>query len=76
VKTRGLAGKIKLVTFDTSQGLLDELKSGVIDAMIVQDPPKIGYEAVRTLVDKLNGRVPPKRIDLMPKVVRREDVKT
>jgi ribose transport system substrate-binding protein len=76
VKARGLAGKLKLVTFDSSEGLLEDLKSGVIDAMIVQDPQKIGYEAVRTLVDKLNGRQPPKQIDLMPKVLRREDVKT
>lgn len=74
IKGRGLAGKVKLVTFDSSDQLRQDLRDGVIDAMIVQDPQLIGYEAVRTLVEKLNGKQPPKRIDLNAKVVRKSDL--
>jgi len=34
----------------------------------VQDPFKIGYEAVRTLCVKLDGGNPPKRLDLAARV--------
>jgi ribose transport system substrate-binding protein len=34
----------------------------------------MGFESVRTIVDKLNGQTPPKRVDLSAKVVRREDL--
>ena len=50
------------------EGLLDDMKAGVIDALVVQNPHKIGYEAVKTIVDKLNGKTPSKRLDLGAKV--------
>lgn len=74
VKARGLAGKVKVVAFDASDNLVEDLKAGAIQAMVVQDPFQIGYEAVRTLVDKLDGKVPRKRIDLSAKVIYAEDV--
>jgi ribose transport system substrate-binding protein len=74
LKARGLSGKVKLVTFDSSEGLIEDLRGGTIDAMVVQDPQRMGYEAVRTLVDKLNGKQPPKRIDLTARVLRKADL--
>jgi len=74
LKSRNLAGKVKFVSFDSSDTLIDDLKAGVIDAMVVQDPFKMGFEAVKTLVDKLNGITPPKRIDLPARVVRKVDL--
>jgi ABC-type sugar transport system, periplasmic component len=74
IKARGLSGKIKLVSFDSSEGLIEDLKGGTIDAMIVQDPYKMGYEAVKTLADKLNGKTPPKRLDLAAVVVTKADL--
>jgi ribose transport system substrate-binding protein len=41
---------------------------------VVQDPFRMGFEAVKTLADKLNGKTPPKRIDLSAHLVRREDL--
>ena len=75
LKSRSLGGKIHLVGFDSSDGLLDDLKAGVIDALVVQDPHKIGYEAVKTIVDKLNGKTPSKRLDLGAKVITKSDAK-
>lgn len=73
VKARGLAGKVKVVAFDSSDNLAEDLKSGAIQAMVVQDPYEIGYQAVKTLVDQLDGKTPPKRINLSAKVIYSED---
>jgi ribose transport system substrate-binding protein len=74
LKSRNLSGKVKFVSFDSSDTLIEDLKGGTIDAMVVQDPFKMGFEAVKTLVDKLNGATPPKRIDLPARVVTKADL--
>jgi ribose transport system substrate-binding protein len=74
LKSRGLAGKVKLVGFDASEGLIQDLKDGVFSALVVQDPFKMGHEAVRTLADKLAGKSPEKRLDLAAVVVTVPDL--
>jgi len=74
LKSRGLAGKVKLIGFDASEGLIQDLKDGVFDSLVVQDPFKMGHEAVRTLVDKLNGKTPEKQLDLSAVVVTKADL--
>lgn len=74
LKSRGLTGKVKFVAFDSSDTMIEDMKAGVIDGMVVQDPYHMGFEAVKTLVDKLHGATPPKRIDLSARLIRREDL--
>ena len=74
LKARGLAGKVKFVAFDFSDSLIEDLKGGTIHAMVIQDPFRIGYEAVRTLADRLRGKQPPKRMDLSAKVISVRDL--
>jgi ribose transport system substrate-binding protein len=74
LKARGLAGKVELVGFDASEGLIQDLKEGVFSALVVQDPFKMGHEAVRTLADKLAGKSPDKQIDLNAAVVTAADL--
>jgi ribose transport system substrate-binding protein len=74
LKERGLSGKVKLVAFDASEGLVEDLKGGTIDALVAQDPFRMGFEAVKTLVDKVNGKTPPKRIDLNAVVITKGDL--
>jgi ribose transport system substrate-binding protein len=74
IKARGLSGKLKLVTFDFSDEHVAALKDGTINVMLVQDPYRIGYEAVRSLVQKLNGQTPPQRMDLKARVIVKEDL--
>ncbi len=74
IKSRGSGGKIKLVAFDSSDSMIEDLKAGVISAMVVQDPFKMGFEAVKVLVDKLHGVNPAKRIDLTPHVIEKPDL--
>jgi len=74
IQARSLAGKVKLVTFDSSDMHIKALKDGTIDVMLVQDPYRIGYEAVRSLVMKLNGQTPPHEIDLKVHEIRKSDL--
>ena len=74
LKSRSLAGKVKFVAFDASDTMIEDLKGGAIDAMVVQDPFRMGYEAVQTLVDKLRGEKPAKHIDLPARVITRADL--
>jgi ribose transport system substrate-binding protein len=74
IKARGLSGKIRLITFDSSDIHLAALKDGTIDVMLVQDAYRIGYEAVHSLVMKLNGETPPQQMDLNVHVIRKQDL--
>ena len=74
LKSRGQDGKIKFVGFDFSDWIEKDLKSGAIDALVVQDPFNIGYQAVKTVLAKLNGQTPEKRIDSPATVVTVEDL--
>jgi ribose transport system substrate-binding protein len=74
LKERGLAGKVKFVAFDSAANMIEDLNAGVIHAIVVQDPFKMGYEAVKTLVDKLHGNPPAKKIDLSARLVTKPDL--
>lgn len=74
IKARNLSDKVNLVAFDSTDGLIEDLKTGAIDALVVQDPFKMGYEAVKTQVDHLRGHNPPKRIDLSARVIVKPDL--
>ncbi len=69
LKARGVAGKVKFVAFDASDELIEDLKDATIDALVAQDPFRIGYEAVKSLAQKLNGGTPPREIDLSARVI-------
>ena len=74
IKARGLSGKVKLVTFDSSDMHIEALKDGTIDLMLVQDPYRIGYEAVRSLVMKLNHQTPAHQMNLEVHEIRKSDL--
>jgi ribose transport system substrate-binding protein len=74
IESRGLSGKVKLITFDWSDAHIQALKKGTIDVMLVQDPFRIGYEAVKSLVEKLDGKAPPRRMDLPAREITRADL--
>lgn len=63
IKQKGLAGKVVLVGFDSSPNLIDDLRAGAIDSLVLQNPYKMGYEAVKTMVARLNGDTPPRIVD-------------
>ena len=63
LEAAGLAGKVRFVGFDSSGTLLEGLRAGHIDALVLQDPVHMGDTAVRTLVDHLDGEDVERRVD-------------
>jgi ribose transport system substrate-binding protein len=55
LRSLGLNRKIHLMGFDSSAPLLDAVRDGDIDGLIVQDPYKMGYLGVWILVQHLEG---------------------
>ncbi len=58
-----LAGQVKFVGFDASAPLLEGLQQSEIHGLVVQNPFKMGYLGVKTLVQHLRGEQVEKRID-------------
>ena len=56
--------------------LLEGLKAGVIDSLVVQNPYKMGYEGVKAAIAKLDGKEVPKRIDTGVTLVTKENLQT
>jgi ribose transport system substrate-binding protein len=74
IRSRGQSGKVKLITFDSSDLHVEALRDGTINMMLVQEPFRIGYEAVRSLAEKLNGGTPVARLDLPARVISKSDL--
>ena len=49
-------GKIKIVGFDTSDPIVEAIRSGLVSADVVQFPFKVGQLGVQMMVDALNGK--------------------
>jgi ribose transport system substrate-binding protein len=56
-------GNVKLVGFDSGTQSVLDLKNGDVQALVVQDPVKMGYLGVMTLVQHLEGKKVEQRID-------------
>lgn len=74
VRQRGAAGKVQIVGFDASDDLLDEMRDGAIDSIVVQDPFKMGYESTKSMADSLAGREPVREVDSGAYLITPENV--
>src|SRR5262249_51893984 len=70
------AGKVKLVGFDASQIMVDAMRAGELDAIVVQHPMRMGYLGVKTMVDHLRGRPVERRVDTGVMVVTMANLDT
>jgi ribose transport system substrate-binding protein len=66
---KGRGGKVKLVGFDSSPMLLDELRAGSIDSLVIQDPFRMGETAVIEAVKAIERKKTPKKIFLPPRLI-------
>lgn len=76
IKQKGLAGKVVLVGFDSSPNLIEDLKVGTIDSLVLQNPYRMGYEAVKSLVAKLDGQDPPRIVDTGVELLTKDNLET
>jgi ribose transport system substrate-binding protein len=73
VKSRG-ARHVKVVAFDASEQLLADLRAGIIDSIVVQNPFRMGYESARAIGLHLRGEAPPRTLDSGAVLVRAADL--
>lgn len=74
LQDHGWAGRTRFVGFDASDSLVKGLADGHIDALVVQDPVKMGYLAVTTMVSHLHGEPVEERIDTGVNLATRENM--
>jgi ribose transport system substrate-binding protein len=75
MRDSGLAGgKVKLVGFDTGTMTVDALRGGDLQGLVVQNPFKMGYLGVKTVVAALRGGKVDKDIDTGCALVTRENM--
>ncbi len=76
LQSQGRVGKIKMIGFDAGKLLIEGVKNGDIDSLVVQNPRKMGYEGVKAVMDKLDGKEVPRRIDTGVVLVTKENMNT
>lgn len=74
VESAGKAGSIKVISFDTTSTLVQQLKDGNVQVLIAQQPEKMGALGVQTLLRALKGDKLPPVIDTGVVAVTRENV--
>lgn len=68
------AKNVRLVAFDASDQLLADLGEGYIDALVVQNPFRMGYESTRAIGLKLAGENPPRTLDSGATLIQKQDL--
>jgi len=55
--------EVKMVAFDPDKSLLDGMRMGQVDSIVLQNPFKMGYEGVKSVALHLRGHIVPRIID-------------
>ncbi|MCC7044212.1 MAG: substrate-binding domain-containing protein [Acidobacteria bacterium] len=74
LQDNGWAGRVKLIGFDASDTLVKGLESGHIQGLVLQDPVKMGYLGVQTMVAHLRGQAVERRIDTGVRLVTQAEM--
>ena len=69
-------GAVKVVGFDAGGQTVEALKKGDVQAVVVQNPLRMGYLGVMTMFDHLSGKSVEKRVDTGVWVVTTENMDT
>jgi ribose transport system substrate-binding protein len=72
LQDNGWAGKVYAIGFDASDNLIKGLRDGHLEGLVVQDPVRMGYMSVKTLVSHLKGQQVERRIDTGVRLVTRD----
>ena len=67
-------GQVKLIGFDSGVQSVRDLQNNDLQALVIQDPLKMGYLGVMTLVQHLQGKPIEKRIDTGVTLVTRDNM--
>ncbi len=56
-------GQVKMLGFDSGSQSIADMKKGDVQGLVVQNPVRMGYLGVKTMVEHLQGKPVEKRID-------------
>jgi ribose transport system substrate-binding protein len=76
LQSQGRAGKMKMVGFDAGGLLIEGVKTGVVDSLVVQNPYKMGYTGVQALIATLDGKKVDRRVDTGVVLLTKENLET
>ena len=76
IKEQGRTGEILLIGFDDLEQTLELIRNGEIYGTVAQRPVNGGYLSVQYMVDLLNGKEIPERIDTGCVLVTKDNVDT
>ncbi|MCC7424313.1 MAG: substrate-binding domain-containing protein [Planctomycetaceae bacterium] len=68
-----LAGKVKFVAFDSDPRMVEGLSRETVHGVVLQDPVRMGYLAVKTMAAHLKGETPEKKISTGEKLATPEN---
>lgn len=74
LRQTNLAGKVRFVGFDTSPPLVEALEKGELDALVAQNPVRMGHDAVLAVVTHLRGGKVDATMDTGVRLVTRENL--
>lgn len=74
LRSRGMLGKVTFIGFDSSPELVEAMKTGEIAALVLQNPIKMGYLAVKAAADALAGKKVEPRIDTGVAIITKENM--
>lgn len=74
LRSRGMAGKVKFVGFDSSDAVVDAMKKGELAGLVLQNPIRMGYLGVKAALDALDGKKVETRIDTGAMLVTPENM--
>jgi ribose transport system substrate-binding protein len=75
LKKMKLSGQVTLIGFDASEKLVKALEQGSVDALVVQDPFRMGYLGVKTMVAVLKKQTFEAVVDTGSVLVTRKNMK-
>ncbi|HEY7512254.1 MAG TPA: substrate-binding domain-containing protein [Vicinamibacteria bacterium] len=74
LQDEGRAGKLPFVGFDASPAFVEAMRKGQMHGTVLQNPHNMGYLAVKTMVEHLEGKQVPKVVDTGVAIVTPENL--
>lgn len=68
------SSKVKIVGFDSSPILIQELQDGIVDSLVIQDPFRMGETALGEAVKAARREPTPKQMFLAPRLITAADL--
>jgi ribose transport system substrate-binding protein len=76
LRETGRAGKIAFVGFDANDSVIEAVRKGEMAGVAVQQPFMMGYLAVKTVVEVIQGKSVDREVDTDVKIVTKENLDT